>query len=324
MRSMKKALTSGGLIEIMPVRDYLYAGEERRRLYTKLMHNKGLRLVGGLLGSLLMSVAINVFIVPQGLYAGGAYGLCQVIRTLLQTKLGVEASFDLAGVLYFFVNIPLFLLAFRTLGRTFCLKAAACTVSNSVFLALIPSPAVPIIPDPLTSCMIGGILVGFAAGLVLTCGCSTGGLDILGLYLSKKNNKFTVGRFCISFNVCLYLLCFILLEATTAIYSAIYNVLSNLFLDRLHRQNVSVQLLIFTKSKDPALPKYIMEQLDRGVTYWQAKGAYTGDDVQVLCVCLSKYEIDTLEQVIRDIDPNAFFVMQEGVRVVGNFKRHLG
>lgn len=324
MRRTKKALTSGGLIEIMPVQDYLYAGEERRRLYTKLMHNKGLRLVGGLLGSLLMSVAINVFIVPQGLYAGGAYGLCQVIRTLLQTKLGVEASFDLAGVLYFFANIPLFLLAFRTLGRTFCLKAAACTVSNSVFLALIPSPAVPIIPDPLTSCMIGGILVGFAAGLVLTCGCSTGGLDILGLYLSKKNNKFTVGRFCISFNVCLYLLCFILFDATTAIYSAIYNVLSNLFLDRLHRQNVSVQLLIFTKSKDPALPKYIMEQLDRGVTYWQAKGAYTGDDVQVLCVCLSKYEIDTLEQVIRDIDPNAFFVVQEGVRVVGNFKRHLG
>jgi len=324
VRRTKKALTSGGLIEIMPVQDYLYAGEERRRLYTKLMHNKGLRLVGGLLGSLLMSVAINVFIVPQGLYAGGAYGLCQVIRTLLQTKLGVEASFDLAGVLYFFMNLPLFLLAFRTLGRTFCLKAGICTVSNSVFLALIPSPAVPIIPDPLTSCMIGGILVGFAAGLVLTCGCSTGGLDILGLYLSKKNNKFTVGRFCISFNVCLYLLCFILFDATTAIYSAIYNVLSNLFLDRLHRQNVSVQLLIFTKSKDPALPKYIMEQLDRGVTYWQAKGAYTGDDVQVLCVCLSKYEIDTLKQVIRDIDPNAFFVMQEGVRVEGNFKRHLG
>ena len=236
----------------------------------------------------------------------------------------METGFDLAGVLYFFVNIPLFLLAFRALGRTFCLKAGICTVSNSVFLALIPSPAVPIIPDPLTSCMIGGILVGFAAGLVLTCGCSTGGLDILGLYLSKKNNKFTVGRFCISFNVCLYLLCFILFDATTTIYSAIYNVLSNLFLDRLHRQNVSVQLLIFTTSKDPALPKYIMEQLDRGVTYWQAKGAYTGDDVQVLCVCLSKYEIDTLEQVIRDIDPNAFFVVQEGVRVVGNFKRHLG
>ncbi len=288
------------------------------------MHNRGLRLVGGLLGSLLMSVAINVFSVPQGLYAGGAYGLCQVIRTLLQTKLGVETGFDLAGVLYFFMNIPLFLLAFRTLGREFCVKAGICTVANSVFLAVIPAPATPVIPDMLTSCMVGGILVGFSAGLVLTCGCSTGGLDILGLCLSKKGSRFTVGRFSISFNACLYLLCFVLFDAATAIYSAIYNVLSNVFMDKLHRQNVTVQLLIFTKSKDPALPKYIMEQLDRGVTCWQAKGAYTGDDVQVLCVCLSKYEIDTLQQVIRDIDPNAFYMMLEGVRVGGNFPRHLG
>ena len=66
--------------------------------------------------------------------------------------------------------------------------------------------------------------------------------------------------------------------------------LSNLFLDRLHRQNVTVQLLIFTKKNDPQLPRYIMEQLDRGVTSWAAKGGWTGDDVQVLCVCLSKYE----------------------------------
>lgn len=293
-------------------------------MYTKLMHDKGLRLVGGLLGSLLMSVAINVFIVPQGLYAGGAYGLCQVIRTLLASKLGVETGFDLAGVLYFFVNIPLFLLAFRALGRTFCLRAAVCTVSNSVFLALIPSPAVPIIPDPLTSCMIGGILVGFSAGLVLTCGCSTGGLDILGLYLSKKGGHFTVGRFSITFNAGLYTLCFFLFDATTAIYSAIYNVLSNLFLDRLHRQNVTVQLLIFTKKNDPQLPRYIMEQLDRGVTSWAAKGGWTGDDVQVLCVCLSKYEIDTLRQVMQQVDPDAFYIVQEGVHAGGNFKRHLG
>ena len=114
---MKKALTIGIPAEIMPVQGQR-TREERERLYTKLMHDKGLRLVGGLLGSLLMSVAINVFIVPQGLYAGGAYGLCQVIRTLLASKLGVETGFDLAGVLYFFVNIPLFLLAFRALGRT--------------------------------------------------------------------------------------------------------------------------------------------------------------------------------------------------------------
>ena len=292
-------------------------------MYQKLMHTKGLRLLGGLLGSLLLSIAINVFIVPQGLYGGGAYGLCQVVRTLLVTKAGLDLPFDLAGVLYFFVNIPLFLLAYRALGKTFFWKAATCTAANSVFLALIPSPSTPVIADMLTSCMVGGILVGFSAGLVLTCGCSTGGLDILGLYLSKKGSRFTVGRFSISFNACLYTLCFFLFDGTTALYSAIYNVLSNLFLDRLHRQNVTVQLLIFTKKNDPELPRYIMEQLDRGVTSWTAKGGWTGDNVQVLCVCLSKYEIDTLRQVLHEVDPHAFYIVQEGVHVGGNFERHL-
>ena len=120
-------------------------------MYQKLMHNKSLRLIGGLLGGLLLSVAINVFIVPQGLYGGGAYGLCQVIRTLLQRELSLSLPFDLAGVLYFFVNIPLFLLAYKALGREFFWKAAICTVCSSVFLAVIPSPSTPVIPDLLTS-----------------------------------------------------------------------------------------------------------------------------------------------------------------------------
>ncbi len=288
------------------------------------MHTKGLRLVGGLLGSLLLAATINVLIVPHGLYGGGAYGLCQVVRTLLVQALQLDLPFDLAGVLYFFVNIPLFLLAFKALGRDFFQKAAICTAANAVFLAVIPSPATPVIPDILTSCMVGGILVGFSSGLVLTCGCSTGGLDILGLYLSRKRNGMTVGRVSITFNAGLYTLCFFLFNATTAIYSAIYNILSNLFIDRFHRQNVTVQLLIFTKKKDPTLPRYIMERLDRGVTSWTAKGGWTGDEVQVLCVCLSKYEIDELRRVLHELDPNAFYIVQEGVRVGGNFVRHLG
>ena len=176
-------------------------------VYNKLLHEKGFRLLGGILGAALMASAINLFIVPQGFYAGGAYGLCQVIRTLLVTRAGLSLPFDLAGLLYLLVNLPMFYLAYRGLGRTFFVKATIVTVCNSIFSALIPSPATPIIEDALTSCLIGGIGVGFAAGLVLSCGCSTGGLDILGLYLSKKNPKFTVGRFCICFNVCLYTLC---------------------------------------------------------------------------------------------------------------------
>ena len=80
------------------------------------------------------------------------------------------------------------------------------------------------LPVMLVSAAVGGILAGFSNGLVLTCGASCGGLDILGLYLSKKTKGFTVGRFSLLFNAVLYAMCLVLFSAPTAIYSAIYTV----------------------------------------------------------------------------------------------------
>ena len=208
-------------------------------MYDRVLHNRWSKLATAVAGAVLMAVAINLFIVPQGLYTGGLLGLCQVIRTLLVTKLGVTANFDIAGLIYLASNVPLLLLAYKTLGRTFVLRLTICTVVNSLSMSIIPVPAQPIIPDLLTSCMVGGILVGFSSGLMLTCGGSSGGMDILGLYLSKKGTGFTVGKFSLLFNAMLYTLCLLLFNAQTAIYSAIYTVFSSLFVDRVHQQNIT-------------------------------------------------------------------------------------
>lgn len=292
-------------------------------MYQTLLHNKTLRLFTGLLGSVLLAAAVNLFVVPQGFYSGGLYGLCQIIRTLLVEHLMLSVPFDLAGVLYLLVNIPLLILAWHTFGRGFVARMAMCTAVNSLALTLIPSPAVPIIADPLTSCLIGGIIAGFSCGLILTCGCSTGGLDVLGLYLSRKGSTFTVGKFSLSFNAVLYSVCALLFSLHTALYSVIYTVFSALFLDRIHQQNISVQMLIFTKDRAAEIKSFIIETLDRGVTVWEGRGGYTGEKLEVLCVCLSKYEIAAVQQQLYEVDGDVFFVVQEGVRVGGNFERHL-
>ena len=170
---------------------------------------------------------------------------------------------------------------------------------------------------------VGGILAGFSNGLVLTCGASCGGLDILGLYLSKKTKGFTVGRFSLLFNAVLYAMCLVLFSAPTAIYSAIYTVFNALFVDRIHQQNITTQVLVVTKLRDLEPFWELGRKMDRGITYWSGHGAYTGDEVQILCICLSKYEIETLRQEVRKVDPHAFFMVQEGVHTLGNFKRHL-
>lgn len=288
------------------------------------LHNRWLRLVAAVIGELICAVGVRLFIVPLNLYSGGLMGVCQLARTLMQTYLGIDfGSGDVAGILYFALNVPILLMAYKTLGRQLVFKTLVCTVAYSLFYSLVPTPAAPIVDDYLTACLLGGILNGVGSGIALTCGGSGGGLDIVGLCLSKRGSGFTVGKFSLTFNFFLYAACLILFRPEIAIYSVIYNYFSAMVLDRMHQQNVSVEALIFTRNDHESLAKFIMEKLGRGVTYWNGVGAYTKADVHVLCVCLSKYEIEELLHTVRTIDPHAFVTVQEGVRVHGNFRRKL-
>lgn len=292
-------------------------------LYNTL-HNRWLRIVAAVVGELIAAAALNLFIVPLHLYTGGAMGVCQLIRTLLQTHMGLDfGPYDIAGILYFLANIPILLIGYKDLGRGLVVKTIICTVSYSLFYSLIPIPSAPIVGDYLTACLLGGILTGVGSGIVLTCGCSSGGLDVIGLCLSKRGSSFTVGRFSLTFNVFLYTACLILFSPEVAIYSVIYNFFTSMVLDRMHQQNVNVMAMIFTHADEHILGQFIIDNLGRGVTYWNGTGAYTGKDVHVLCVSLSKYEIEELLHAVRTIDPQAFLTVQEGVRVYGNFRKKL-
>lgn len=292
-------------------------------LYNTL-HNRWLRLVAAVVGELIAAAAVNLFIVPLSLYTGGLMGVCQLARTLMHTYLGVDfGAYDIAGILYFLLNIPILLVAYRTLGRTLVFKTLICTTSYSLFYSIIPIPSAPIVDDYLTACLLGGILAGVGSGIVLTCGGSGGGLDIVGLCLSKRGSSFTVGKFSLTFNVFLYTACLLLFSPEVAIYSVIYNFFTSMVLDRMHQQNVNVMALIFTHEDEHILGQFIIDKLGRGVTYWNGTGAYTGKGVHVLCVSLSKYEIEELLHAVHTIDPHAFLTVQEGVRVYGNFRRKL-
>ena len=288
------------------------------------LHHRFLRLLAAMLGEGVVALALNLFIVPRHLYSGGLMGLCQLIRTLLQEKAGLSfGGADIAGVLYFLSNIPILLLGYKTLGRAMTFKTIACTVSFSFFYSITPSPSAPIVEDYLTSCLLGGIIVGTASGIVLTCGGSGGGLDIVGLCLSKRGNRFTVGKFSLTFNFFLYAACLILFIPEVAIYSVIYNFFSAMVLDRMHQQNVNVQAMIFTKEDEKELGRFIIEKLGRSVTYWEGTGAYSGKGLHVLVVCLSKFEIEDLLHAVHERDDHAFVTVQERVRVFGNFARKL-
>lgn len=282
------------------------------------------RLAIGVVGALIYAMGVNLFIVPMGLYSGGLMGFSQLIRTAVLAMLGQEGSgFDFAGILYYVLNIPLLLISYRSLGKIFLRNTIVCASACSLFLSLIPIPSQALLDNMLTSCLVGGVISGIGSGIALTCGCCLGGTDILALHLSKRGSKITVGQMSLCINAVLFSLCGLLFSVEIMIYSILNSVFTSLTVDRAHQQSVTAQMLIFIKEDSPQLDQFIMNHLRRGVTRWEGKGAFTGDNVHILCVCLNKYEIEDLQVELRKVDPHAFFIVQEGVHVSGNFERRL-
>lgn len=273
-------------------------------------------------GTALLTIGINLFIVPLGLYTGGFIGIGQIIRTILVDYLGMNfGNFDIAGAIYYILNIPLFILAYRHLGKDFFVKTLVCVTFQSIFLLVITAPAQPIITDIIGACLIGGIIGGFGVGLTLRAGGSGGGPDILGVYLAKKYDDFSVGKLSIIINAFVFGVCAILFDISIVIYSVIFVAVLSIVIDKYHYQNIKTTALIFTKSSE--IRSIITSEIVRGATCWKGEGAFTGEETNIIYTAVSKYEISRLVKRIKEIDENAFIVIQEDLSIAGNFEKRL-
>lgn len=286
--------------------------------------NEIVKVIITILGSFLYAVGVNVFIVPHSLYTGGLVGICQLIRTFFVDFLGLPfANIDIAGILYFIINIPIFLIAYKYIGKRFLFKTAVSAVSITLFLSVLVVPGTPLIEDTLTSCIIGAIVSGIGTGLIFTMTASGGGLDIVALMCSKKYKTLSFGKVNIAINLCIYAICLITFDLSIVIYSIIYTVFYSLVVDKLHQQNISVQTLVFTKGNAKKIETEIFNMLGRGVTCWDGTGGFTDMHTTVLCICLSKYEMPDLKKIVYSVDKDAFIIENEGVKVEGNFLKKL-
>ena len=282
------------------------------------------RLFTAVAGMLVFSVGINLFVVPAELYNGGVLGISQILRTLLIRYAHLNfGSVDIAGLINLLFNIPLFFLAYRSIGRGFFVRTLICVISQTMFLTVIPIPAVPLVEDTLTASLIGGIVAGAGIGISLKNGGSSGGLDILGVYYTKRRQDFSVGRLSLSVNLFIYLACALLFDITVVIYCIIYTAVSTLIMDRTHSQNISTEVFVFTKEEPDQIMDYILKELVRGATYWEAKGGYTEETTNIIFTVISKHELSALKRRLRILDPQAFVVSKEHVGIEGKFVKRL-
>ena len=276
-----------------------------------------------ILGIFISSLAINLFIVPNNLYTGGILGLSQLIRTMLISIFKINFKFDISSVIYYLINVPLFLIAYKRISKTFFIRTLFAVTFNSLFLMLIPIPSEPLIKDLLVNVLIGGFLCGIGIGMALSTGGSTGGTDIIGILLSKRNKKFTVGNIGLFFNLLVYSVCGIKYGIEIMIYSILYAIFETIMIDKNHTQNICSEAFIFTKQKPEEMIEFITKELNRGATYWEAVGGYTNTKTYIVYTVLSKYERMRLGRHMKDFDENAFMVGDDGVEIKGLFDKYL-
>lgn len=175
------------------------------------------------IGGILFAIAMNLFIVPLDLYSGGGIGIAQILRSIMIQYLHFDfGQIDIAGIINFILNVPLFILAYRSISRKFFVKTLVCVISQTIAFTVIMIPKQPILDDVLAACLIAGLIGGFGIGLALRSGGSGGGLDILGVYAAKNFENFSVGRLTNIVNAFVFGICAILFQVETAIYSIIF------------------------------------------------------------------------------------------------------
>lgn len=272
-------------------------------------------------GNLLFAVGINVIISPMNLYSSGFTGISMLLRMLLVDVLHVPQipGIDYLGIIYWLVNMPLFVLAYKALGKEFCITTSISIGIASLCMSLVPVISKPVFDDYLTACLVGGLVSGTGAGLVLKGGTSGGGQDIIGVALSKTHPNFSVGKISIAINTVIYGVCFFLFDIKIVVYSMIFAVVNALALDYQHTQNRNVQVMIFTKKE--GITDKVINEVRRGLTYWHGAGGYTDEDTYVLTTMVTKYELPGLIKIVKDVDPNAFVMVNEGTKIYGNFEK---
>ena len=280
-------------------------------------------LLTAIIGLFIYCFAINIFIVPNHLYNGGIMGLSQLIRTFILSNCDVKLSFDIATPIYYVINIPLFYIAYKKMGKYFFYRTLFSVSLCTLFLFLIPSNNLIIKDSLLTNVLIGGSLCGFGCGLALSVGASTGGTDIIGMVLTSKSRKITVGNFGVFFNTIIYIVCGILNGFEIMIYSILSSIFDAVALDRMHIRNICSTMMIFSKKHPKRMIEYIKNTLDRDVTYWEAVGGYENTKSYITYVVLSKYEKNMLEIELKNEKFDAFIVESNGVSVLGEFKKKL-
>jgi uncharacterized membrane-anchored protein YitT (DUF2179 family) len=251
-----------------------------------------------MLGAILVAFALETFLINNAIIDGGITGISIMSSYLTDVPI---------GIFLFVLNIPFFLIGYKTIGKTFALSTLLGVTTLSVTTSLLHHWK-PFTDDTFLAAVFGGILLGVGTGIVIRAGGSLDGTEIIAILVNRKS-PFSVGETVMFINL------FIL--GTAGFVYTLDRALFSLIAYYIAFKAIDITIEGFDESKSVwiisenfrEIGDTIVDRLGRGVTYLHGEGGYTGDTKSVIFVVITRLEEAKLKSIVTELDPAAFLAV---------------
>jgi uncharacterized membrane-anchored protein YitT (DUF2179 family) len=261
-------------------------------------------------GSVVFAASVDLILVPNNFLAGGLLGLSLIVH-YLSPELSV-------GLLYALLNLPFIVLGWFKIGHRFIYYTTFGIAVFALASELIVLPPLEI-NNLLLATILAGVISGAGGGLVFRSAGSLGGADILAVFLNKRLS-FRMGWTYLLVNILVLGASALIFDLERALMAMLYTYVTGKVIDAVLTGFNRRESLLIVSDKSEEIAQGIISKMRRGVTYLQGEGAYTGNPKKVVMSIVALTELSKMKDLIFDIDPEAFVVINQTLEVMG--KRH--
>jgi len=267
---------------------------------------KILDLVGIAAGAFLLAVSIQGIMIPGNLLTGGLTGLAIVLEYIFKIDVWIW---------YALLNIPLLIAGYKYVSRRFIFYSIFGAAVLTIFLALLKYIDFGI-EDIFLSAVFGGALSGVGSGLIFRSKGSTGGIDIVAVII-RRFWGFNIGQTFLVFNIFVLSSSLLVFNFEKTLYAAVSIYIVSKVMDTVVTGVETTRTAMIISAQNNDIAQVIIHNLHRGCTYLAAKGAYTGEEKEIVLVTVAKTQLPTLKEIVFAVDPKAFIIINETIEAFG-------
>lgn len=272
-------------------------------------------LIMCVVGTFLYSAGVALFVIPMKFAAGGVTGVGIIINYLFPVIP--------TGAVVFILNIPLFVLAWKTLGCKFIARTFLATACLSMFIDLLTKFGGEYGwfysgDERLLAAIFGGITAGAGLGIVFLNGATTGGFDIIARLLRIKFPHISVGKLIMLCDFAVVLLtALVYRSAESLLYSAVMIFLSSQAIDYIIAGKSRSKLMFIMTSAPDKVCGDIISVCGRGVSLIHSAGGYTKKEKETLMCVVRINEVSAVRKIVEKYDDSPFIIIADSSEVLG-------